>query len=127
LKMADNTFSKSKNATSSKNGEAVSRPSRMGTKKPKSSNKQQWWAFGVAAILTLMLCLTINFRAFSELSQETEQNSALEAKIQDLTTENLVIQEEIHYLKHDPGTVEREARKYGLRRSNQKVPVPANK
>ncbi len=125
--MAENTFSKSKNVTSSKNGETVSRHSRMGTGKTKSKNKQQWWAFGIAAVLTLMLCLTINFRAFSELSRETEQNLALEAKIQDLTTENLSIQEEIHYLKHDPGTVEREARKYGLRRSNQKVPVPANR
>ncbi len=82
-------------------------------------NKSQWWAFGVTGTMTLMLCLTINFRAFSELNKEATENSSLDARIQSVTNENLALQEEIHYLKNDSHTVEREARKFGLRRSGK--------
>lgn len=74
-----------------------------------------------------MLCLTINFRAFSELNKESAQNLMLENQIQSTTSENLALQEQIHYLKNDPATVEREARKFGLRRPKDKVPVPTNR
>ena len=82
----------------------------------------------MAAIsLTVMVCLTINFRAFSELREETDQNKTLTLEIEKKTTENLAIQEEIHYLKNDPKTIEREAKKLGLIRKKEKVPVPASK
>ena len=74
-----------------------------------------------------MLCLTINFRAFTELNKEWTQNTQLANQIELVSSDNLALQEEIHYLKHDSSTVEREARKFGLRRSKDKVSVPANK
>jgi hypothetical protein len=123
--MADNTYWTNKQEMNGK--PAIARGSRPGTKKAKGTTKQQWWAFGVAGALTLMLCLTINFRAFSELSQESAKNSSLENQIQTTTSENLALQEQIHYLKNDPGTVERESRKFGLRRPKQQVPVPTNR
>ena len=87
----------------------------------------QWWTIGVAVTLTVMLCLTINYRAFSELSGENVENENLEKRIQSVTEENLALQEQIHYLRNDPGTIEREAGKFGYRRPKQKVPVPTNK
>ncbi len=125
--MAENTYWTNKQATSTKGRTAIARRAKAGADKVKSTTTPQWWAFGIAGSLTLMLCLTINFRAFSELSKESTQNSTLESEIQSMTNENLALQEQIHYLKNDPGTVEREARKFGLRRPKDKVPVPTNR
>jgi cell division protein FtsL len=86
------------------------------------------WMTAVAAIsITVMICLTVNFRAFSEYREETDQNKTLNAEIEKKTSENLSLQEEIHYLKSDSKTIEREARKFGLLRRKEKVPVPAAK
>lgn len=126
--MADNTYWTNRRGTSSRSGHpAAVRRAPSGAKKARDITKQQWWAFGVAGALTLMLCLTINFRAFSELSQESAKKSSLENQIQTTTSENLALQEQIHYLKNDPGTVERESRKFGLQRPKNKAPVPTNK
>jgi len=86
----------------------------------------QWLVFAVIASLTCMLCLTINFRAFSEMSQEMSQNQTLTSQMEILTTENLSLQEEIHSLKSDPRTIEREARKIGMSRPNEKILVSSN-
>lgn len=86
----------------------------------------QWLVFAVIASLTCMLCLTINFRAFSEMSQEMSQNQTLTSQMEILTTENLSLQEEIHSLKSDPRTIEREARKIGMSRPNEKILVSTN-
>jgi hypothetical protein len=94
-------------------------------KNPKSSS--HWWGIGIVATLTLMLCLTINYRAFSQLSKETAEKEMLEQRIQSVTSNNLSLQEQIHYLKNDPDTVAREVGKFGLRRTNEKVPVQTNK
>lgn len=86
------------------------------------------WLPAVAAItLTVMVCLTVNFRAFSELREESDQNTSLSTEIEKKTSENLALQEEIHYLKNDSKTIEREARKLGLLRKKEKVSVPAAK
>ena len=128
MNKAENTYWTSSKATSPKNGQgAIVRSVRSGANKAKSTTTPQWWAFGIAGSLTLMLCLTINFRAFSELNKESAQNLMLENQIQSTTSENLALQEQIHYLKHDPSTVERESRKFGLRRPKQQVPVPTNR
>jgi len=82
-------------------------------------NRSHLWTFGIAGTTTLLLCLTINFRAFSEWNHASTNNSTLEARIQGITSENLALQEEIHYLKNDSGTVEREALKFGLQRPRQ--------
>ena len=86
----------------------------------------QWFVFAVIASLTCMLCLTINFRAFSEMSLEINQNAALSSQIEILNTENLSLQEEIHSLKSDTRAIEREARKIGMSRPNEKILVPTN-
>ena len=61
-----------------------------------------------------MLAVSINFRAFTEMKEEAEQNSRLAGQIQNLMDENLALQEEIHSLKSDPAVIEREARKIGI-------------
>lgn len=38
-----------------------------------------------------------------------------------MTDENLGLQEEIYYLKNDPDTIEREAKRYGLVRPQKKL------
>ena len=86
----------------------------------------QWVVFAVIASVTCLLCLTINFRAFSEMRQEIDQHETLTSQTEILTTENLSLQEEIHSLKSDSRAIEREARKIGMSRPNEKVLVPTN-
>jgi hypothetical protein len=66
-----------------------------------------------------MLVLTINYRAYSELTSEKEEFQELNEKVQRATTENLSVQEEIYYLKTDPQSTEHETRKV--------EPAPAEK
>ena len=78
----------------------------------------QWMVFAVVASMTLMLCMAINLRAYSIMSNEAQQNERLNTEVERLTNENLLIQEEIHNLKTDSRSIEREARKIGLSRAN---------
>ncbi len=93
----------------------------------KKGKRSQWMGMIVTGMLTIMLCLTINYSAFSELNKETIENRGLEQRIQNITSENPGLQEHIHFLKNDSGTIEREVRKFGLRRPKQKVSVPTNR
>ena len=86
----------------------------------------QWFVFAVAVSITCMLCLTINFRAFSELNAEIDQNAKLNTVVEQLTNQNLAIQENIHNIKTDPKMIENEARKLGMGRADEKIFVPAN-
>ena len=88
--------------------------------------KQSWFGFAVVASISFMLCLAINLRAFSEMSREINQNEQLNLQIETLTTENLALQEEIQDLRKDERAIEREARKIGMSRPNEKILVPAN-
>ena len=78
----------------------------------------QWLVFAVITSITFMLCLAINLRAYTEMSAEMQQHERLNVELEQLNSENLLIQEEIHTLKTDPLTIEREARKVGLIRPN---------
>jgi cell division protein FtsB len=49
------------------------------------------------------------------MSREMQEHKNLSAEIDNLTDENLALQEEIHNLKSDSRSIEREARKMGLR------------
>jgi cell division protein FtsL len=69
----------------------------------------------VAGSLSLMLCLTINYRAYFDLKKETVQQHALMEQIESVKNENLDLQEDIYKLKRDPKTIKREAKKLGLR------------
>ena len=73
-----------------------------------------------------MLCVSVNFRAFTAAQDEVEQNAQLNVKVQNLMDENLALQEEIHSLKTDPRMIGREAKRIGLAIDPNNVPVPAN-
>lgn len=62
-----------------------------------------------------MLIISINFRAFSEMSAATDQHGQLSLQIQNLMDENLALQEEIHTLKTDPRVIGREAKRIGVK------------
>ena len=106
---------------------SIVRSSQSGSNKKIGTSAPNWWAAGVVVVMTIMLCVSINYRSFSEMSKESAENLQLEQEIQSVTTNNLLLQEQIHYLKNDPGTVEREVRKFGLRRPKQKVSVLTDK
>ncbi len=86
------------------------------SKKNAKSATPQWFIFTVIASITLMLCLAINFRAYSEMSEETQQFEQLNTDINRLNNENLLIQQDINSLKTDKDAIEREAKKMGLTR-----------
>jgi cell division protein FtsB len=86
--------------------------------------QKKWVPFAAAGFLTILICLTVNFRAFTEYRRESTENETLNNQVQTLTTENLALQEEIHSLKSDPQTLEREAKKFGFERPKDKNPVP---
>jgi cell division protein FtsB len=90
------------------------------------STTPQWFVFVIIASIACMICMTINLRAYTEANRETMQFEQLNAEINSLNNENLMIQEEIHNLKSDPRAIEREARKIGMSRPNEKVLVPVN-
>ncbi len=73
-----------------------------------------------------MICLTVNLRAYGELSAEIDQHQILNAEVNQLTVENSTLQEEIKQIKTDSSMIEREARRLGMSRPNEKVLVPAN-
>lgn len=99
---------------------------RMKTAERTETVTPQWFVFAVITSITFMLCLAINLRAFSEMSAEMEQNQLLSVELEQLSNENLLMQEEIHNLKTDSRTIEREARKIGMSRPNEKILVPVN-
>ena len=87
----------------------------------------RWVPYAITALFALVLCFTINFRAFTELNREAERHKTLNSEIEKITSENLNLQEEIYYLHHDSSVIEREAKKFGLQRREKKVPVPVDK
>ena len=87
------------------------KPLRWRKEKPKRV-VPKWLPVLTAFMLTGMLVLTINYRAYSELTSEKREFQELNDRVQQATTENLSLQEDIFYLKTDPRTIERDARKY---------------
>jgi len=83
-------------------------------------------SFLIATSMFAMLCVSINFRAFSEMREEIDQNTQLTGHIQNLMDENLALQEEIHTLRTDPRVIQREAKRIGMSLRQDKVPVPVN-
>ena len=86
----------------------------------------QWFMFLVAVSITFMLCMAVNLRAFSEMHAEAAQHQELNTELEKLSGENLALQEEVHNLKNDSQTIEREARKIGMSRPTEKILVPTN-
>ncbi|MGB7202180.1 MAG: hypothetical protein WBD16_07915 [Pyrinomonadaceae bacterium] len=90
-----------------------------------SHKRTPWWlSFLIVAAIFTMLMVSINFRAFTEMNEESNQNVRLSSQIQNLMDENLALQEEIHNLKTNPNVIRREAKRLGLR--SEKVLGPTN-
>lgn len=89
----------------------------------------RWASYGATAIFVIVICLTINYRAYTEFSREVTENEKLNSEIDNMTSDNLDLQEEIYYLQNDSNTIKREAKKFGFRAKDKekKVPVPADK
>ena len=86
-----------------------------------------WWlSFAIVVSIFVMLGVSINFRAFTEMQEEAGQNTKLAAQIQYLMDENLALQEEIHSLKSDPNVILREAKRIGIPLRGEQVSVPKN-
>jgi cell division protein FtsB len=100
-------------------------------RRPKKTTRTlpRWLPYGATVVFAAVLCLSVNFRAFSELSREVEQHENLQTQIESITSENLNLQEEIYYLQNDSSVIEREARKFGFKRkeNEKKVSVPTSK
>lgn len=94
--------------------------------KPQQRTTPWWLSCAIVTSIFVMLLVSINFRAFSEMRQELDQNNQLSGKIQNLMDENLALQEEIHSLKTDPQVIQREARRIGIALRTEKVSVPTN-
>ena len=123
MKRAENTYSRKT--------EMVSR-SRVRRKRPAVERQQfkmpealsfrvpRWMPVAASVTLVVMITATVNFKAYSSLSNEENEHQELNRKVQQFTEDNLGIQEEIYYLKNDPETIEREAKKYGFVRKDKK-------
>lgn len=84
----------------------------------------KWYVFFIPAVLSALVVLTINVRGWTYVENEHQINEQLGAEIEQLTIQNELLQDEINRLQYDPKTIEREARKLGMGRANEKVFVP---
>ena len=125
MKRAAATYSnKTRTVWPGRTAPTADRPAR----KPAGEKRKAGWVpLAVPILMTLMVCATVNYRAYSELSRERTEFETLGQQVDAVTSENLSLQEEIHYLKTDPETIRREAQKLGILPRVQKVPVPGGK
>ncbi len=103
----------------------VSKSLKKKGKRANPATRQKWFAFALVFTLGFMLCLATNLRALSEMSEGAALNTELNSEVEKMSSENLSMQEEIHSLKNDSKTIEREARKIGMSRPNEKILVTA--
>lgn len=86
----------------------------------------KWFPAATALTLATLLCLTINFRALSDLNREEAEYQRLNEQIRESMLENVSMQEEIHYLRNDSSTIEKQVKKFGLVRTQEMKTKPAN-
>lgn len=112
----------------SKNSAGPRSFSRRGAKAAGNSGTgvTRWMGLAVVIGTMAVLCLAVNFRAYMEVNRQTIENQRLHAEAEQLSSLNLILQEEIKNLEGDPKTIEREARKIGMSRPNEKILVPTN-
>jgi cell division protein FtsL len=94
--------------------------------KPSPRTAPWWLSVVIVTSIFLMLCVSINYRAFNEMQAEVDENTKLAAQIQNITDENLALQEEIHTLRSNPVVIQREAKKIGMDLRPTRVSVPTN-
>jgi cell division protein FtsB len=108
------------------NGTISRRKSRVRVSNTRNEAIPQWFIFMTVALLSSLLCLAINIRAYSETRDEVQLNMQLNTEIEQLSGANAALHQEIQGLKTDENTIEREARKLGFARPNEKIFVPTN-
>lgn len=96
----------------------------------KTKRQRPFWVSALVVVaLTGMLFVAITYRSYSAVTAEVRENEQLNSMIQNLTDENLQLQDEIHSLKTDPKVIEREAKRLGIAvkdlGAKTQVPVPA--
>ncbi len=107
---------------------AVARGKGRGVLAMARTNRTPGWVAGlIVVLLSLMVVITVNYRSFSNLGTERQANRELESAIEVKTQENLELQEEIHYLRNDAATVQREAKKFGLAQPEKQNVLPPAK
>jgi cell division protein FtsB len=84
----------------------------------------KWFVMVIPVLLSFLVVATLNVRAWTNVQSEFQTNQKLGTEIEQLTIENQILQEEINRLQYDPKMIEREARKLGMGRPNEKVFVP---
>lgn len=89
--------------------------------RPKRRVLPRWVPVAASLTLVLTITATVNVRSYIDLANEQKDNEQLNQRVQEMNDENLGLQEEIHYLKNDTDTIEREAKKYGLVRPQNKL------
>lgn len=99
-----------------KNSRVRTRPQSVRREKANS-----WLGFAIVVALSSMICLTVNLRAYSELSAEISQHQILNTEVNQLTTENSALAEEIEQIKNDKARIAEEARRLGMSRPDEKV------
>jgi cell division protein FtsB len=102
------------------------RRTRVRVAKRNTQAMSKWFVFVVIAVLSLIVCLAVNIRAFSEWNAEVKQNQQLTNDINQLESQNALLQQQVFNLKNDPATIEREARKIKMGRPDEKIIVPTN-
>jgi cell division protein FtsB len=102
------------------------RKPRVRTSNTRNEAMPLWFVFMIAALFVSLICLAINIRAYSETRDEVQLNTQLSSEIEQLSSGNALLQQEIQGLKTDENTIEREARKLGFSRPNEKIFVPTN-
>ncbi len=127
LRMADNIYSdKSSSARPRITRKRAGRVGANSEGENDNAGRLRWVPAAAAGFLTILLCVTINFRAHSETDREAAEREKLNAQIQDLTTDNLTLQGDIQSFKTDPNAIATEAGKLGYQRhSKEKIPVRA--
>ncbi len=108
------------------NASVTRRRSRVRASNTRNEAIPQWFIFMTVALLSSLLCLAINIRAYSETRDEVQLNTQLSSEIEQLSAGNTLLQQEIQGLKTDENTIEREARKLGFVRPNEKIFVQTN-
>ena len=108
------------------NGTISRRGSRGRVSSTRNEAIPQWFIFTIAALMASLLCLAINIRAYSESRDEVQINTQIISEIKQLTNDNALLHTEILGLKTNENTIEREARKLGFGRPNEKIFVPTN-
>jgi cell division protein FtsB len=106
------------------NGQTKAGTANRGAARGQTHFMPRWFVLLIPIALSLLIVLTLNVRAWTNAQNEFQTHEKLGAEIEQLTTENTLLQEEINRLQYDPKTIEREARKLNMGRTNDKVFVP---